>query len=159
MIVDYWIVRRGNLHVPSLYTKDPDAPYTYYHGWNFRAAAAWIAGVAFTIHGIAGNLNPDSVNDASKNMYRLGFLLSLLMGAAVYYVACLIWPLPVYPDTTRDGSMMFEAMADSEGFLAGESPDTITLRGVICAVSQPRDQDSSGPKDSAEKSVSEKCSV
>ncbi len=159
MIVDYWIVRRGNLHVPSLFTKEPHAPYTYYHGWNFRAMGAWIAGVAFTIHGIAGNLNPNSVNDASKNMYRLGFLLSLLMGAAVYYAACLIWPLSVYPDMVKDGSMVFEAMAESEGFMVGESPDTITMRDVICGVAEPQDRDSSVLKDSTEKSVSEKCSV
>lgn len=154
MIVDYWVIRRGNFHVPSLFTKDPDAPYTYHNGWNFRAIAAWVAGVAFTVHGIAGNLDPDAVNDSSKNMYRLGFLLSLLMGATVYYAACLIWPLPVYPTTVVDGPMEFEAMAESEGFLERESPDTI--RGIIRAVT-PEDQD--GLKGSAQQSVSEKYSV
>ena len=156
MIVDYWVLRRGNLHVPSLFTKDPASPYTYHHGWNWRAVGAWAAGVAFTVHGIAGNLDPDAVNDASKNMYRLGFLLSLLMGAAAYYAACLVWPPPVYP-TASPGPMEFEAMAESEGFLEGESPDPI--RGVTAGVSPEGRYEAPGEKGLAQQSVSERCSV
>lgn len=132
MIVDYWVVRRGNFHVPSLYTKAAGAPYAYHNGWNLRAVAAWAAGVAFTVHGIAGSLDPESVNQTSKNMYKMGFLLSLLMGALVYYALCLIWPPPVYPaGREADGSMEFEIMAESEGFFDGESVDSI--RGVLIA--------------------------
>jgi NCS1 family nucleobase:cation symporter-1 len=134
MIVDYWLMRRGNFHVPSLYSKDTNSPYTYYKGWNLRAVVAWLCGVGFTIHGIAGSLNPTSVNQASKNMYKLGFLLSLLMGAAVYYVLCLIWPIPVYPADASGTSSEFEFMAQSEGFFAGESPDTI--RGILTGAEQ-----------------------
>jgi NCS1 family nucleobase:cation symporter-1 len=125
MIVDYWIIRRGNFHVPSLYNKE-EGPYSYYKGWNFRAVVAWVAGVAFTVHGVAGNLDPDSVATASKNMYKLGFLLSLLMGSAVYYALCLIWPPPLYAAGT-DGPTNFEGMADSEGFFEGESADGIRM--------------------------------
>lgn len=158
MIVDYWLIRRGNFHVPSLFTKDGDAPYTYYKGWNFRAIIAWISGVAFTVHGIAGSLDPDAVSQGSKNMYRLGFLLSLLMGAAVYYALCLIWPPPVYP-VGEERSMKFEAMADPEGFFEGEGPDTI--RGVHVIVAPGSDNDSRSPeqKGSGRQSVSEKYSV
>ncbi|KAF4871735.1 Allantoin permease [Colletotrichum siamense] len=132
MIVDYWMLRRGNFHVPSLYTKDAGSPYAYLNGWNLRAIAAWVAGVAFTVHGIAGSLDPNAVNQASKNMYKLGFLLSLTMGALVYYVACLIWPPPIYPEGSEsEATMGFEDMASSEGFFAGESVDTI--RGVLSA--------------------------
>ncbi|KAH8174152.1 hypothetical protein LIA77_05571 [Sarocladium implicatum] len=155
MIVDYWLIRRGNFHVPSLFTKEPSSPYTYYKGWNPRAIVAWIAGVAFTVHGIAGNLDPDAVNDANKNMYRLGFLLSLLMGAGVYYAACLIWPPPVFPAHLGNQSMAFENMADSEGFLYGESPDTI--RGIAGGVHS--EQPVSLKKDGSTQSVSDKTSA
>ncbi|KAK8057541.1 sorting nexin-41 [Apiospora saccharicola] len=66
MVVDYWLLRRGNLHVPSLCTEEAGPPYAYSHGWNPRAVAAWVAGVAFTVHGIAGSLDPAAVNQASK---------------------------------------------------------------------------------------------
>ena len=144
MIVDYWLIRRGNLHVPSLYTKDKSSPYAYYRGWNLRAVAAWLAGVGFTIHGIAGSLKPTSVNQASKNMYKLGFLLSLLMGSGVYYVLCLIWPVPVYPSDATGTSSAFEVMAESEGFFEGESSDSI--RGILTATEDglPRHVDQKG---------------
>lgn len=130
MVVDYWILRRGNFHVPSLYTRAPGTPYAYYHGWNPRALAAWVAGIAFTVHGIAGSLDPTAVNTASKNMYKLGFVLSFLMGSLVFYVLNLIWPVPIYPeDRAGEGLMTFEYMADSEGFFAGESVEGI--RGVL----------------------------
>ncbi|KAI1842319.1 hypothetical protein JX266_011487 [Neoarthrinium moseri] len=130
MIVDYWVLRRGNFHVPSLYTKAKGTPYAYTNGWNLRAVVAWVAGVAFTVHGIAGSLDPTAVNQASKNMYKLGFLLSLAMGSFVFYILNLIWPVPVYPDErVGEGLKTFEFMADSEGFFAGESIDGI--RGVL----------------------------
>lgn len=125
MVVDYWIIRKGNFHIPSLYTKAPGTPYRYKNGWNLRAIAAWVAGVAFTVHGIAGSLDKNAVNQASKNMYKLGFLLSFLMGSLVYYVLCLIWPVPVYPEGKSDEDTSFEAMTGSEGFFYDENVDSI----------------------------------
>lgn len=37
---------------------------------------AWLSGVDFTVHGVAGLLAPDAVGTASKNMYTMGFILS-----------------------------------------------------------------------------------
>ncbi|TDZ20026.1 putative permease [Colletotrichum orbiculare MAFF 240422] len=135
MIVDYWVVRRGNFHVPSLYTKAEASPYTYHNGWNLRAVAAWIA--------------------ARKNMYKLGFLLSLAMGSLVYYVLCLIWPVPVYPrEHELEATSGFEDMAATEGFFPGESVDTI--RGVISSVDG-TDYAAAVNKGAGRESVSEVC--
>lgn len=132
MVVDYWVVRKGNLHVPSLYDKQPGHPYTYYKGWNLRAMAAWVAGVAFTVHGIAGSLDPTAVNEASKNMYKLGFILSFLMGSLVYYISSLLWPMRIYPEEIlAECPSGFEAMTLSSGFLPGESIESI--RGILDA--------------------------
>ncbi|KAH6842166.1 permease for cytosine/purines, uracil, thiamine, allantoin-domain-containing protein [Alternaria rosae] len=128
MIVDYWLVRKGNLHVPSLYTAASESPYSYYKGWNMRMLAAWTAGVAFTVHGVAGSLDADSVAEASKNMYKLGFLLSLFMGGLVYYSLCLIWPVKMVP-RGAGRELGFEALAANEGFFDDENIGTIT--GVL----------------------------
>jgi len=125
MIVDYWLVRKGNLHVPSLYTTASESPYSYCKGWNMRMLAAWTAGVAFTVHGVAGSLDADSVAEASKNMYKLGFLLSLFMGGLVYYSLCLIWPVKMVP-RGAGGELGFEALAANEGFFDDENVGTIT---------------------------------
>jgi NCS1 family nucleobase:cation symporter-1 len=90
--------------------------------------AAWVAGVAFTVHGVAGSLDPDSFSTVSKNMYKLGFLLSLCMGGLVYYVLCLIWPVPILP-VGAEQCLAFEDMAANEGFFDTESIGTIT--GVL----------------------------
>lgn len=135
MVVDYWIIRRGNLHIPSLYSREPGTPYTYWKGWNLRAIAAWVAGTAFVIHGVAGQLQPDLTGQTSKNMYKIGFLLSFIMGSAVYFAGCLLFPVPLYPLDKEDTPATWEYMADSEGFFAGETRDTIRLgTGVVVGV-------------------------
>lgn len=127
MIVDYWVVRGGNFHVPSLYVSTSGSPYTYYKGWNLRMLAAWVAGVAFTVHGVAGSLDPKSVSTASKNMYKLGFILSFCMGGLVYYLLNLAFPVPVLPKGTGDDkALRFEEMAANEGFFDHENVSTIT---------------------------------
>lgn len=128
MVVDYWISRNGNLHIPSMYAYNPESPYFYYKGWNLRMLAAWVAGVAFTVHGVAGSLDPESVSDVSKNMYKLGFLLSFCMAGVVYYITCLIWPVQTLPHGMHR-SLAFEELAINEGFFEHESISTIT--GVL----------------------------
>ncbi|KAA8617879.1 FUI1 Cytosine uracil thiamine allantoin permease [Pyrenophora tritici-repentis] len=128
MIIDYWLIRKGNFHVPSLYSSWPESPYSYYKGWNLRMLTAWVAGVAFTVHGVAGSLNANSVAEASKNMYKLGFLLSFCMGGVVYYVLCLVWPVQLLPSGT-ERYLSFEDMAAHEGFFDHENVGTIT--GVL----------------------------
>lgn len=133
MIVDYWLIRKGNFHVPSFYTSSQDSPYTYFKGWNLRMLAAWISGVAFTVHGVAGSLDPTSVSTASKNMYKLGFLLSLLMGGFVYYVSNIAWPVQVLP-RGLERELAFEELAANEGFFDDESISTITGVAEGCDV-------------------------
>jgi nucleobase:cation symporter-1, NCS1 family len=88
--------------------------------------AAWIGGTAFVVHGIGGNLDLASVSQASKNMYKLGFLLSFFMGGVLFYAFNLVWPAPLYPDTrAQEGSNTFEFMADHEGFFPDEDAHII----------------------------------
>lgn len=131
MVVDYWLIRRGNIHLPSLYSRSIDNPYAYWHGWNLRAIVAWFSGTAFVIHGVAGALKPNLTNQASKDMYKMGFLLSFLMGSMVYYVGCVLFPVSIYPADRENTAATWEYMADSEGFFEGESVDTIRLDHAV----------------------------
>ena len=49
LIVDYWIIRRTELDLRSLYT--PDGAYRYTRGWNVPAAAATLLGAAVALLG------------------------------------------------------------------------------------------------------------
>lgn len=121
MIIDYFVLRKGNVHLPSLHSPSREGIYHFYHGWNLRAMAAWLAGVAFTVHGVAGNIDKTSVNQASKNMYKLGFLLSSILGGLLYWILCLIWPVKVVPDGRECDVLGFESLAKTDGFFDDES--------------------------------------
>ncbi|KAL1845917.1 hypothetical protein VTK73DRAFT_413 [Phialemonium thermophilum] len=116
MVVDYWIVRRGNIHVPSLYSTAPDSPYFYFHGFNLRAFGAWIVAIALVIPGVSGALNPGSINITSVHIYNLGFLLSTTVAALLYYLSSKVWPVPIYPPEYADRPTTWEAMRYTEGF-------------------------------------------
>ncbi|KAF7125404.1 hypothetical protein CNMCM5793_001582 [Aspergillus hiratsukae] len=116
MMVDYWICRRGNIHVPSLYNTSQGSPYFYTHGFNPRAFVAWAAGVALVIPGVSGALKPGSIGIAAVHIYNMGFLLSTTFSAVVYYVCCKIWPVQVYPREVGPQDESWEAMKYTEGF-------------------------------------------
>ncbi|WP_374981766.1 NCS1 family nucleobase:cation symporter-1 [Pseudomonas solani] len=49
IMVDYWLVRRGRLDIPALYSAAPDAAYHYRHGVNPRALAALLPAAIIAI--------------------------------------------------------------------------------------------------------------
>jgi NCS1 family nucleobase:cation symporter-1 len=118
--VDYFIVRKGNVHVPSLYNGHPTSPYWYQGGFNIRTFVAWAFGLAIVIHGLAGSFNPN-YNVNSKHMYSLGMLLSFATGATIYYVLNLIWPVRIYPIDHMDAPKTREYMAKMDGFFEDDA--------------------------------------
>ena len=135
MIVDYWFIRRGNLHVPSLYVTYKGAPYTYYRGWNLRMLAAWICGVASSIHGLVGAFDKTFISEGSRNLYKISFLVSGFVGAFAYTVTCLIWRPQILPqEVNMTQKLKFEELAKTQGFLEGENLATINGTGIIQGV-------------------------
>lgn len=123
MIVDYWLIRRGNFHIPSLYRPDSSSPYYYYKGFNFRAYVAWVCGVVVVISGISGAIKPGSISQTAVNLYNTGFILSFATGAIVYYVLCKLFPVKVYPDGAHENeSTAWENMVPTEGFFLDDDP-------------------------------------
>jgi NCS1 family nucleobase:cation symporter-1 len=60
-------------------------------------------------------------------MYKLGFLLSFLVGGLVYYVLSFISPPKILPgDLDKNSKPAFEELAGNEGFFEHESVATIT---------------------------------
>jgi NCS1 family nucleobase:cation symporter-1 len=48
-MVDYWLVRKGQVNVPQLYSEDPNGAYYYSRGVNLRAVAAFIPAALIAI--------------------------------------------------------------------------------------------------------------
>ncbi|MNP11276.1 putative allantoin permease [compost metagenome] len=49
IMVDYWLVRKGQVNVPQLYSEDPNGAYYYSRGVNLRAVAAFIPAALIAI--------------------------------------------------------------------------------------------------------------
>ncbi|KKY25887.1 putative allantoin transport [Phaeomoniella chlamydospora] len=135
MIVDYWLIRKGNIHIPSLYRPEPGSPYFYHRGFNPRAYAAWAIGVVLVISGIAGSITPGSISQTAVNIYNMGFILSLSAGALSYYIFCRLFPVDIYPSTAAaaeeevaaDHSIpsSWEYMVPTEGFFVDGKDDDV----------------------------------
>lgn len=74
---DYYVIRRGNIHVPSLYSALGDKPnpnglyYAHPKGFELRAFAAWLIGIALPLPGLAYSYTSDTSAGAlaAKRMY------------------------------------------------------------------------------------------
>ncbi|KAL4969928.1 nucleobase cation symporter-1 family protein [Aspergillus stella-maris] len=123
MVVDYYLIRRGNLHIPSLYNPQPETPYFYTSGFNVRAFISWAAAIALVIPGVSGALNPGSIGTAAVRIYDLGFLVSTSVAGVLYYCLCWVWPVRMFSGhyEGREIGMGFEGMKASEGFFGDES--------------------------------------
>ncbi|KAF9067601.1 NCS1 nucleoside transporter [Rhodocollybia butyracea] len=94
---DYFLVRKSNFHIPSLYTSDPNAPYWYRRGVNWRGIVAWICGSFIPFPGLIGSYNAKAVDLSAVHMFQNGWLISIGITFVVYYVICLLFPVPIYP--------------------------------------------------------------
>lgn len=109
MLVDYFIIRRGNIAMQELYTRSSLGRYRYSHGFNLRALIAFVVGFLLPLPGFAGSFGHD-VGPGAAELYALGWVLSFLMGGLAYWAACTIFKVP-----GDDGIHAFEAkVADSQ---------------------------------------------
>lgn len=118
--VDYWLIRNGNIHVPSLYSTSSDSPYFYLEGFNLRAFGSWAAAVLLVLPGVSGNLHSGSIGLAAVRIYNMGFLLSTVTAGVLYYISCQIWPVRVYPPQRDDQPKTWEFLRHTEGFFPGD---------------------------------------
>lgn len=92
MIVDYWILTKGNVFIDSLYDPKPTNKHYYYHkGWNIQAVIAYVCGIALPFPGFVGTLSAN-VPEAATHLNQVGWLLSFFVAGVVYYAICIIWP-------------------------------------------------------------------
>ncbi|KAM5465305.1 hypothetical protein MauCBS54593_006551 [Microsporum audouinii] len=93
MLVDYFLVRRGNLYLPDLYRHSSTARYYFTKGFNIRAFAAFIIGSLLLLPGLVGSIGK-SFSSAADHMFSLGWILSFLVGSLTYWVLCMVFKIP-----------------------------------------------------------------
>jgi NCS1 family nucleobase:cation symporter-1 len=122
IIVDYYIARKGNIHVPSCYDGKKTGLYWFWSGINWCGVTAWLLGTTMGIPGLVGQYQPQMISMAAKNMYRMGWLLTFFTAASVYYVITLFVKPRVFPRGRESAPFKREWLANEgrEGFFEDE---------------------------------------
>ena len=97
MISDYYFVRRGYMQVKELYDARSTSPYYFTWGINFRAYAAYIAGILINVVGFAGAVGND-VPVGAQYLYNVNFFGGFLVSASIYWLLCKLFPVPAVSD-------------------------------------------------------------
>ncbi|PFH61277.1 hypothetical protein XA68_17790 [Ophiocordyceps unilateralis] len=117
LLADYHLVRKRRLNVEDLYTGDASSIYWFCQGFNWRAFAAFSAGVWPLLPGLIGVVNRDESEALSGwiRLYNLTFMVGLCIAFVVFWLLNIFIPVPgldaevpfsIENDkTTRDGSM------------------------------------------------------
>lgn len=122
IIVDYFIARKGNVHVPSCYIGNKSGLYWFWSGVNWLGAAAWLFGTTMGIPGLIGQYQPQIISNAAKYMYMMGWLLTFFTSAILYYIMTIIVKPRIFPAGFDTTPLKWEFLANDgrEGFFDGE---------------------------------------
>ncbi|ROV99099.1 hypothetical protein VMCG_06603 [Cytospora schulzeri] len=157
IIVDYFYARRGNIHVPSLYTGSKHGIYWFTGGVNFLGVFAWIGGTVMGLPGLVGQYQPQIISQAAKNMYMLGWVLTFVSAAVIYAVSVTLVKPKVFPAGHEDTPFTREWLSSEgrEGFYQGEGQECeIEGQTVLVSSEIGEDGNSSGKDDSKHAQVS-----
>lgn len=121
---DYYIVRRGYLKLPHLYStfapeeKTARSVYMYNRaGVNWRALVAYICGILPNIVGFVGATSgQDKVPMGAIKVYRLNFFMGFFSSAIVYAALCYLSPVEGTPQNKPFEKGWYEEFQDVEDF-------------------------------------------
>lgn len=98
MVADYYFVRKGYLEPHNLYSSDKKGPYYGHHGLQWRGYVAYICGVLIDIVGFAGACGAN-VPIGATYIYRVDFFAGFIVSAGIYWLLCIIRPIPACSPT------------------------------------------------------------
>ncbi|TFY68007.1 hypothetical protein EVJ58_g1275 [Rhodofomes roseus] len=141
MITDYYIIRKGHYRVSDLYHARKDGWYAYTLGINFRAYAAYIAGILINVVGFAGATGRP-VPEAATHIYDMSFFTGFGVSAVIYWGLNQVFPAVGASKTFQeiDHSGMTDATPSDEEFAKEDDLDrksdekadgTASVRSVV----------------------------
>jgi NCS1 family nucleobase:cation symporter-1 len=118
-MVDYFVIKRGNIHTLSLFDPTPGSLYYYTKGWNLKAFACWVSAAVFGVPGLIGAYHPTWVAAAGIHIYQTGWVICFAVAVSFYFVLNYLLPARVFP-AGHDSPKTFEGLAETEGYFDGE---------------------------------------
>lgn len=125
-------MRRGNIHVPSLYNGRPRGLYWFTSGVHISGIISWCIGVSLGLPGLVGTYEPLAVNQAAKNMYKIGWVLYMSAAAVTYYLMVAILEKPaIFPQAYHENPNSWEFLAQTEpaGYFENETMSSGNIEG------------------------------
>jgi nucleobase:cation symporter-1, NCS1 family len=87
---DFWVVKKKNIDIPSLYRRR--GRYRYHGGVNWRAAVAFLISIGPNLPGMAHAVTPTITVGTIDDIYDISFMWGFSSGFVVYYALNYIWP-------------------------------------------------------------------
>ncbi|PYH91152.1 NCS1 nucleoside transporter [Aspergillus ellipticus CBS 707.79] len=91
LLCDYYVVRRGLLHIPELYTANPTGIYHFLHGFNLRGFCAYLVAVAPNFYGFLNQMGVKAPMGI-KRFYFVAYPVGLLVAFGVYCLLSFLFP-------------------------------------------------------------------
>ena len=119
--MDYFFVKRGNIHTPSLFSPSAGSLYYYNKGWNVKALGCWMCAAVFGIPGLVGAYHPTWVGIAATHIYQTGWVICFAVASVFYFGITLALPNQVIPQGYHPEDKRFELLAETDGYFEGDS--------------------------------------
>jgi NCS1 family nucleobase:cation symporter-1 len=87
---DFWVVKKKNIDIPSLYRRR--GRYRYHGGVNWRAAVALLISIGPNLPGMAHAVTPSIRVGTIEDIYDISFMWGFSSGFVVYSVLNYFWP-------------------------------------------------------------------
>ncbi|EPE35347.1 hypothetical protein GLAREA_11046 [Glarea lozoyensis ATCC 20868] len=94
LIFDYFLVRKGQLHVGDLYMAGKGSAYWYTAGFNWRAIVAWVMGVWPLLPGFVRRVRTTSNGNGWDHVYDLSYFFGFFVSGVVHWVLHTLFPTP-----------------------------------------------------------------
>lgn len=91
LLCNYYIITRGHMQIPDLFTASKEGVYHYTGGWNIRAYIAYVIGVAPNFYGFLNNMGVHAPIGITR-FYYFAYWVGIFVSGLVYYIACKIKP-------------------------------------------------------------------
>jgi NCS1 family nucleobase:cation symporter-1 len=111
-IVDYFVIRKGNIFIEDLYIEG--GRYWYYGGVNWRAAVAYLFAVIWTLPGFAAIFG-NTVPRGWLQLYKISWVFVCAVASVAYFAVCMIGDF-----CREERSMKFEQMYHEGRAIVGE---------------------------------------
>ncbi|KAK0383026.1 hypothetical protein NLU13_8942 [Sarocladium strictum] len=96
LICDYYLLRRGLLDIPMLYSGNKNSTYHFFHGFNLRAFAVYLIAVAPNFYGFLYQLGVGAPLGVQR-FYYVAYPVGLFLAFGSFWLVNLLFPSKSVP--------------------------------------------------------------